>query len=647
MSLSPLVESALKGSSSVPGSPMSASEVSGRLSQGSLSIPSVVSDSQHLLSGSDSKTPTNASVFSASSTGPLQGSTSSRMSNSGEEKNNSPELIEERSQWLTDVLLRYPQFLAMRERSLPLSGGYSFANVTHTHTVSALASVNRYTILELISQHLRSIGMYQTAEVLEEETGHTFQVSDHPWDRTDLHLLTSLAVSHREDAWNLSPEVDHRYVEEAFDEDFFASPYREDPKTLYQEFYDPTLNVVYDGEKHSLAHIKCCSLKRFVIYFATVVQKDSEELDRFFLSLHSITSASHFLEHLVTLYDMKYDEEKSPYPPEVLKRIHLNIMNLIASWLKFPIGKRTLKLIRQFLNRARSKEECDPFVKRCIPKILKAMSEINGPPDVPEEKEDPVIPKPEIIFKYSLQLLDPEPIELARQITLIYLDKYNSIHSMEFIIGISKGRTTIQTPTLAEFLAFGESLTQMIAESFINATDKKATFQRIMEVVRALDLLRNLDALSCILRFLRRKDVQEIGEASEQVKQEIDTLLEKTGDDEEKRGVYEDLIKKQFDVWGSVIPHMHAELQRGGRKSVEEPDYINGLINWAKLDPHAERCVYLNRFQNPYYKMDPKSPKVLIAIPQIQKVIMKGPEMSLAELDEKLEEYHRLLTSTD
>ena len=549
------------------------------------------------------------------------------------------ELVEEQSQWLTDVLLENPHYLALRERALPLAGGFSFANVVHTQTVSALASLNRHALLELVSQHLQSIGMYRTAEILSMESGHAFQGSAQPWDRTDLHLLTSLAVGHREDAWNLPTDANHKYVEEVFEEDFLASPYREDPSTLMEEFYDPNLNVVYDDEKdHSLKHITACSLKRFVVYFARSDVLDTEECQMFFLSMHSITSASHFLEHLVTLYDMPVDPARDP-DKDRPGRVQMNIVNFIAKWKDCHIGKRTLKLVVQFLER-KTREEKEPNLKWVVAALKKIQeSDSTNGQRANENVPDPIIPddKRNILFKLSLGILDPEPGEVARQITLIYHEKYASVHSLEFIVGISKRRTTIQTPTLTEFFEFGNSLIYTMAEAFLNAANRAEAYKRILTVAKALAELSNMDGVSCVLSFLRRADVKSIArippEEMQQSDQEIEKLWTQAGE-ADNPAEYEAYVHDKFRTWKPMIPNMHVELERG-TPTGQEPDYINGLINWGKIRPHANRCVILNRFQSGC-RYD------FVVVSQIQKVILRGPEMTYTMIEEKLDEQARL-----
>jgi hypothetical protein len=232
----------------------------------------------------------------------------------------------------------------------------------------------------------------------------------------------------------------------------------------------------------------------------------------------------------------------------------------------------------------------------------------------------------------SIGLFDPDPIEVARQITLISHEKFASVHPLEFIIGISNRSTTVRTPTLAEFFEFGDSLTLIVAETFLNAEKKSSAFDAILAIARQLADLNNLDSLACVVRFLRRPEVRAFGQAPD-----LDDLWARSGEAHrkasEKPTPYDLHIQKQFEKWGTTIPNMHVEL-KSGVKGAREPDYVAGLLNWGKVVPHASRCLVLNRFQTKQYPFT--------VIPQIQKVIFKGSESSAAVLQNRLDELGRV-----
>lgn len=139
------------------------------------------------------------------------------------------------------------------------------------------------------------------------------------------------------------------------------------------------------------------------------------------------------------------------------------------------------------------------------------------------------------------------------------------------------------------------------------------------------------------LRLLRRPDVQQLGSATQDEIRELADFWAKSGEhkNHEASPFYDDFIQKQFNQWKVTIPNMHAELKSGAKAAGREPDFINGLINWGKLRPQAKRCVVLNRFQVLKYKF--------IVIPQIQKIILRGPELTELEIEDRLDELLRLL----
>jgi hypothetical protein len=452
----------------------------------------------------------------------------------------------------------------MRERTLPLSEGYSFANVVHTQRVSVLASMNRHTILELVSQHLEAIGMRRTAEILAMESGHLFQKSRQPWERTDLHLLCSIAVGHRENAWDLSLDADAHYIHETVDEDFWASPYREDASTICNELYDPELNTIYDSSgQRALSNIRACSLRRFVVQFVMATPSSPDEFLMFLLCLPTITCATHLLEHFATLYDVEIDSTRIEMSPKDFGLLcSRSIVLFIKNWTELPMGRRTIKLITKFLKRMQTDVRAEKMW-RVIADILQSFKEASTsatrqPTRKARKLPPPVIPDPLVLFRPRLSLLDPDPIEVGRQITLICSNKYASIHALEFVIALANRRPTMRTPTIADFFGFGQSLTILFAEAFLRADDKGAAFRRIVEIARCLAPgkdLNNVDATASILSFLRRPDVLQIGGATTEQIRELNDDWSKCGEADRDKVQYKDFIKAQFDTSRPTIPN--------------------------------------------------------------------------------------------
>lgn len=565
-------------------------------------------------------------------------------------------LTEDRSQWLNRVLTEHPELVATRERVLPWTGGYSFSHISHTDRTSFLSHIDRHRMLELIYQHLKSIGMYQTAETVRRESGHDFQRKDQPWDKTDLLLLSSLGVLPREDPWAIQPEAHHHIIAENLEEDFFASTYREDPERIYEELFDRDLNVIWKTEdcEKTFENMKAASLRYLIMFLVTssnaggdilegVVMGD-DDVHRFFLILHSITSSQHFFAHLMMLFDcqnmMTGDEEMQRKLLEWRTPLRRNIINLLKKWINFHglfIGKQTIKEIERFLRKIIDDPESNKgFDTRIIGRsILDAIPRLTygsktGMGSSPTKM--PIVPDPQIIFRPELKIVDPDPEEVARQITLMFHAAFKAVHSREFIVALGSQKASHQTPTLTEFFDFGKKLTFLCVETIYKATDKNQVALQLLEIAKKLDNLYNFAAVACILRALQCFNFLPLPIWNQaQSRKTLHYLSARCGQDLEHRDVYKTVVGDNFAGWEPTIPNLHTELKT---EAVDcSPPFIDGLINWEKRWNTSRKTAILYRFQNMAYSFWP--------IPQIQNVISKGPSMSENQIEEALCELRR------
>ena len=393
----------------------------------------------------------------------------------------------ERSKWLSNALSESPHLLALRERSLPLVGGYSFSHLVHTDSTIALSHLDRYTLLELIFQHLESIGFTNTAETLIRESGHTFLSSEHKdWETTNLRMIISLALGPRDDPWELPTDIGHSYVKEEIEEDFYSSPYRENPETIWEEFFNPTINTVKNNNSENLLDcLSSSSLKRVIVIVVTTTSSSiqDEAFQKIFLIIHSITSSNHFFQHLMSLFFLKgTDSRINSLSEDKIKEIRMNVINIIKKWVTFHglfIGRQCLKSIQTFSQTISEEEIFKDFKKYGLSLLNQLPHLIYGTKQgVTLKPNPPVISNPQVILKPNLTILDPDPIEVARQITLIAHDVFSNVHSREFIVAFSNKKATIHTPTLNEFLNFGKKLSLLVTETFLNSDNPTFAYQR-------------------------------------------------------------------------------------------------------------------------------------------------------------------------
>lgn len=202
----------------------------------------------------------------------------------------------------------------------------------------------------------------------------------------------------------------------------------------------------------------------FVVIYATASadQMADDELTKFFLTLHSITSSYHFFEHLLALFDCHKltpdTEEQRQQLLEKQPQLRINVINLIKKWTNFHglfIGRKTLKSIGQFLRRINDDPDSYSNVTKFVGPILELLPKLSyGMKQgiLPPPTELPEIPDEQIIFKPTLKITEPSPLEVARQITLLFHTAFKAVHSREFVVALGDQRVSHQTPTLAEFL---------------------------------------------------------------------------------------------------------------------------------------------------------------------------------------------------
>ena len=572
-------------------------------------------------------------------------------------------LLEEQSQWLPRILEEDPYLLELREKALPWTGGISFANMVHTALTASPSVFNRFSILELLYNHFLSIGMVRTAEILEKETGLKFQVYDEPWERTGLRVLVSLGVLSRENPWIIQAPPNCKFIEEPLEEDFFACQYREDPRTVHIELLDKSANVEYDSEEHSFKHIKACTLNRLVsiITTANTADKDTEmnfredDLNAFFLTLHSITSCEHFLEHLKAVFDYDFADEKAisevqtKYP-----NIRVNVARVILKWIRFHglfIGKKTLKLIEQFAKRVidSSIEDYHDNAGKgeyigIFEEILNAIPTL-GYGQIHEKQkiiEDPIIKDAQVLLNPALSIIDldppqtpdngqnkerdPDPREVAKQITLLSYKAFSAIHSREFMVAIIKKGVTIQTPTLAEFFEFSDKIERVVLESIAKAPKPVEAVKQIYKIAESLDNLANYDALYRVVSALMIPELKGIIKEAK-LDDRIQRLFKKTGSTEDTLEWYRQNLDSRFDDSYPTIPNTTSELKFA--PTIVGPDFFDGkLINWEKRRQIGKIMTVLYKFQNCPYCFWP--------VPQIQKLFTRGGTMTDKQLGEAI-----------
>ena len=92
---------------------------------------------------------------------------------------------DERSLWLSRSMEEDSMALELRERTFPWTKTHSFGLLKRANYTSCCEQLDRHKVLELIYQHLHSIGMHQVAYSLSQESQLEFQRKDQDMERTE------------------------------------------------------------------------------------------------------------------------------------------------------------------------------------------------------------------------------------------------------------------------------------------------------------------------------------------------------------------------------------------------------------------------------------------------------------------------------
>jgi hypothetical protein len=548
---------------------------------------------------------------------------------------------------LPNILRGKPEIVAFREcLPSPLMQGHSFSLVSHSRGIVPAQVTHAAAVLELIYNHLQACGMVHTAEMLVEECGATFQLMPQPWDRTHLQLLIAGSLRQGRDVW-APPEGKDEVSSALFMEsDLIVTPYVDrQPEILdaIQHFGQHILWI--RGDRRRLTDIRACSLPGLVIFFALPDGGNEEDRDMLLLSMPWFTTGSRFIEYLAAFFHLNItDSDLSGLTTEanVLPMMCRRIINFMKAWLDYAPSRQTLLTINEFLDGVAGDSRIQG-IDKAIESIKTRISELLGGKARPQRVRSkskskvtvpsPLIPHHQIpfLFEPNLNIFDLDPIEVARQITLLQEQKYVQIQIKELFETLKNVEISDRLPSVANFFAFDRCMTIVFGRFFISADNQRKAYQRLIAIARALQSLGNAHGTDCLVRFLMRDSVMSLAEQPQAEWDDIPILALACGTRKDDQRIpdahpYEIFTKTNFLGWTATIPNLHAELDICAHLPARtSPDYVKGLLNWEKISPIASRLMMCKRFQAVRYKLMP--------VPQIQRPFVEVSNLTLPEIE--------------
>ncbi|KAK8886838.1 hypothetical protein M9Y10_037871 [Tritrichomonas musculus] len=530
---------------------------------------------------------------------------------------------EERSLWLYRAMEEDTTSLELRERTFPWTKVHSYGLLKRANYTSCSAQLDRYRVLEIIYQHLHSIGMHHVAYSLAQESQLEFQRKDQDMERTDLRLLVSMSLGPRDNLWDDTGIENTVLAEEPFDEDNESVRYVEPIEKISEVLKGDFSCVEFKkGEENTFSGIKFAPLRYLIIALlkGKPIESSIEDHEKFFLTLNSICSSSHFFNHLSCIYEQSDNDMKE------------KVLDLLIEWVHFSglfIGKKTLRDIRIFV------QDIDD------PKALDLYNDIPnlsyGRPIIKDEKPLPEIKNPESLLVPNLTLDIPQAVEVARQISLVCHSLFNVIHPREFYFAISKRRLCLDTKRLCEFFQFGNKIKLLVAYNILancnksNQFDTKV-FKKMIRIANKLLEINNFEAVSWFVSAFKMKCIMNLNQLWNFSNEEQETLQNLTSnyDWRKQSDSYAENIEKCYDQKIPAIPNMRYELSLVavdgyGGEEFKKDKKVGSKVNWEKRNVSANSIRFYNQFQDIKYNFH--------KISQIQNLLSEGLVHTKEELN--------------
>lgn len=522
---------------------------------------------------------------------------------------------DERSMWMSRIMEEDAEALELRERTYPWTKMHSFGMLKRANFTTCKSHIDRHKVLQLIYQHLHSIGMHHAAFTLADESQLEFQRKDQMMDRTDLRLILSMSLGPRDNLWDLTGIDSTVLVEEPFDDDNGSMNYVEPT----EGYTTPMEHVEFkEGADQTFENISYATLRSLVVFLvdgAPIKPTDADK-KKFFLLMNSICRSEHMFEHLYALFNTGSDETKE------------NVVKFMNEWVRFSglfIGKRTIRMMTLFL------QTIDYPVAKDLLKIIPTL--VYGHPSCDDlSPPAPVIEDPVKLLHPNLTMAEPEPEEMARQISLVVQSLFAAIHPREFYFAISNRTLSLDTPGINELHEFGKKLKLLIASTILgekNETECAKKMERIIEIMTKLADINNFEAVSWFVSAFEMQCITNLSNTAAKISQQAREELEKLKEnyDWKKKSTLYDLRIQQCFVNGvSAVPNMRYELSIVTVPGWGGVEFDNDRINWEKRNRAASFIVMYDKFQNIPYNFH--------KISQIQGVLERGSKFTKEQLNE-------------
>jgi len=397
---------------------------------------------------------------------------------------------------------------------------------------------------------------------------------------------------------------------------FFGSPAAKEaaklPAHLRQEYKPNELMFNMEGK------VKGGTIQALVERLTQHDVVDTEFLNAFLLTYKSFSTGQVLLELVIKRFTVTpppglTPEQEGEFNEKKLTPIRLRVINVLKTWIEtyyddFSEG-HMLKTASGFINgemKTHLKAPSEQLQKLIQKKTAGTVSRKVG---VSGQAPLPIVSKS--LSAAKIKFVDLDPLEIARQLTIMESTIFNSINASEFL-GKAWSTTAADTlsPHIRQLIERANKVTAFVVEAIVQEETPKKRLELIKHFILISEkclVLNNFNTLMAILAGLSSAPIHRLKRTwaplTSKLKLELESLR-KTMDHASNFAVYRDTL---HSVNPPCVPFLGVYLTDLTFIEDGNPDLIKGtsLINFDKRMKDSAVLQEIQRYQTTQYCLQP------------------------------------------
>ncbi|KAJ5080359.1 ras guanine nucleotide exchange factor h [Anaeramoeba ignava] len=522
-----------------------------------------------------------------------------------------------KAQWVAKVMKKFPEVLELRERLRPVTKVLSYSRLLNNSKTESREGFTKDVIISLILQHFDSEGKKEIQQFIEEKTAVEY-IKDNEKESKLLHLLR-LAIRDVEHLWDyefnqdrqsgISPKEQDDIVGESADRRGLDFTLDVNDIPIWDEPENNPKNIRLDEDQK----IEGANINKIIEYLVTHPE-DTEFQKDFFLTYESFMKSEHLLMKFIQRfhYPKKKEEENGEEYEKKKKEEEERVMNIIYQWAvecKKTFNEGVVSHLLNFIKPTTYSHKFEQlFESKTEKEKLKRRQQSCPPPKVNK-----------VIFSYKFTLADLDEEEFSRQITLLFWDYYRSIQPPELIrmrsnssLEMMEDEKRSNTPNITAMMNKLKEFEFYIMDQITSKgqKNKNKSFSRFTKIGDFLRKNNNFVCLYAVMNVLNSQKVQStLNEVTKNFQQILDDFSELFQN-------YSKVIEKIKSENVPCIPHIQFYIDQIIKVDNENPDEIDGLINFSKKRKIAKIIDNFQFFQKYAFSF--------LSVYQVQNLFLSG-----------------------